>query len=430
MPAAAAAAHDTVAACATAWGHAAIAVVRVTGPGAVAAAEAVVGRLGPPRMATWRRFSDAAGSFDDGLVTTFPGPRSYTGEDLVELSGHGNPLLVERLLRALAVRPARPGEFTRRAFLSGRLDLTRCEAVLAMLEATSARGLAHARAALDGVVATEAEALSAAVTDVAAELEAALDYPGEDLLFATDDAVAGRLRDFAARAEELAASFPAGARAVQGARVVLAGPVNAGKSSLFNALLGQERAIVSPRPGTTRDAVEAVLQLPEVRITLVDTAGDRATDDEVEALGVARGAAERAGADLVVWCVPPGGAAPPGGVGQIVVGTLADVGPSPLEIQVSSKTGAGVEALRGVIVRALLGEPGAATAVVTSARQADLFRQTGARLVEAAGALHGAGPAVAVELLYAALEALAEVGGGAVRESVLDRMFARFCIGK
>lgn len=425
---------DTICACATAWGHAALAVVRVSGPEARVAAERVVGALGAPRIASYRRFEDEEGAFDDGVVTFFPGPRSYTGEDVVELSGHGNPLLVERLLRALGVRLARPGEFTRRAFLHGRLDLTRAEAVIATIEATSRRGLELARAGMDGRVAEEVASLRAALTDLAAELEAILDYPGEDLLFDADQALAARMRAEAARARAAAGSVRAGRVAVEGARVVLSGPVNAGKSSLFNALLGRERAIVSAVPGTTRDAVEAPMQLESMRIVLVDTAGERETVDAVEAIGVAHAQAERATADLVLRCVPPGSEPPANEAGVLVVHTMADIpafGAAAGGLAVSSRSGAGLDELRAAVVAALGGEvPGNAALILTSTRQAEAFAQVAARLEEAGEALGTAGPAVSVELIYAGLESLSELDGSAVREAVLDRLFARFCVGK
>lgn len=432
---------DTICACATAWGHAALAVVRVSGPEARAAAERVVGSVGGPRVASHRRFRDLDGAFDDGVVTWFPGPRSYTGEDVVELSGHGNPLLVERLLRALGVRLARPGEFTRRAFLHGRLDLTRAEAVIATIEATSRRGLDLARAGMDGRVAEEVASIRATLTDLAAELEAILDYPGEDLLFEADALLAARLRAEAARAAAAAGSIRAGRVAVEGARVVLSGPVNAGKSSLFNALLGRERAIVSAVPGTTRDAVEAPMQLESMRIVLVDTAGERETDDSVEVIGLAHAAAERAAADLVLRCVPPGSASPEPEAGELIVCTMTDIedraagagqgGAASASLHVSARTGAGLSDLRAALARALGGEaPGNAGLILTSTRQAEAFGQVAARAEEAAAALSSDGPAVAVELVYAALESLSELDGSAVREAVLDRLFARFCIGK
>lgn len=421
---------DTICACATAWGHAAVAVVRVSGPEARAHAARVVGALPPDRRASHRRFVDDDGCFDDGVVTCFSGPRSYTGEDVVELSGHGNPMLVERLLRALGCRLARPGEFTRRAFLNGRLDLTRAEAVIATIEATSRRGLDAARSGLDGRVAAEVAEVREALTDLAAELEAILDYPGEDLLFTDDVGLSSRLAVQAARAVSAAQSVKGGRVAVEGARVVLAGPVNAGKSSLFNALLGRDRAIVSAIPGTTRDAVEASWQLEEVRIVLVDTAGERATDDVIEALGVARGAAEQAGADLVLRCVPPGAPEPVVTAGCLIVHTMADLDAAE-GLAVSARTGAGLIELRRAILAAVVGEaPGGAAVVLTSARQAEAFARVAVHLDESAEALAEAGPAVAVERVYAALEALSDVDGAVVRESVLDRLFARFCIGK
>ena len=277
--------RDTIAACATAWGPAAVAVVRVSGSDARVLAERVAGPIPPPRHAGHRRFSDAGGTFDDGLVVYFPGPRSYTGEDVVELSGHGNVLLVERLLRALGARPARPGEFTRRAFLHGRMDLVRAEAVLAAIAATSWRGLDLARGAADGAVNAEVDALRDALTDVAAELEAALDYPGEDLLVPADVALAARLSALATRASVVAATWAGGKIAMEGARVVLAGPVNAGKSSLFNALLRDHRAIVTAHPGTTRDILEEAINLKGIPVRVIDMAGLRETRDEIEQLG-------------------------------------------------------------------------------------------------------------------------------------------------
>lgn len=424
--------NDTIAACATAWGHAAIAVVRVSGPGACEVCARVVGTLPPARHAAVRAFRDEAGVFDEGVVTVFPGPRSYTGEDVVELSGHGNPLLVTRLLRALGVRPARPGEFTRRAFLAGRMDLVRAEAVLATIEARSEAGVELVRAGLDGRLLGVIETLRTDLVDVCAELEAVLDYPGEDLLVGSDAVLAQRLEAVAGEAARLADSWRAARIAVEGARVVLAGPVNAGKSSLFNTLLGRPRAIVSPQAGTTRDAVEAPLQLRDARLTLVDTAGDRDAVDPIEAEGVALARSEAAGADLVLRCVPPGQAPPPARAGELRVGTLCDLGPPPAGVlAVSSRTGEGMEALRMAMLDALRGEaPGGAGVALASARQAELLTRVATELREAAAALPHAGAAVAVELGYSSLEALAELSGSTVREAVLDRLFARFCIGK
>ncbi len=427
----ASAVDDTIAACATPWGNGAIAVVRVSGAGAFARVEAVAGPLPTPRVASLRTFRDVGGAFDSGLVTCFRAPHSYTGEDVVELSGHGNPLLVERLLRAVGARAALPGEFTRRAFLNGRMDLTRAEAVLQSIEATSPAGLEIARFGMTGAVAAHGDALRDRLTDIAAELEAILDYPGEDLLFASDVEIARRFAGLAMEARSTASGFRAGQFAVAGARVALVGPVNAGKSSLFNALLGRPRALVSATPGTTRDVIEATLQMDAVRITLVDTAGDRDTDDAIEAAGVALGRQARREADLVIHCVPGHVPGPIPGSG-FVVATHADL-PAANDVtpRVSSITGAGVDALRAAILSRLVGEePGGAGWLLASARQRDCFLAAADSCDEALVALREAGPAAAVERCYAGVSALAGLGGTDVREGVLDRLFARFCIGK
>lgn len=421
---------EPIVACVTPWGHAAIAVVRLSGEGLAPVIARVCGRL--PEAWTVCRVSlrDDDGVFDDGLLSWFPAPRSYTGEDVAEVSCHGNPLLVERLVRAFGVRPARPGEFTRRAFLHGKLDLARAQAVQQAIDATSARGLAVARAGLDGVVSGAAGALADRARDVAAELEAILDHPGEDLLFRDDAELVACLDGIVADAERIAGTFSAGRTAVQGARVALVGPPNAGKSSLFNALLGRERALVSDVPGTTRDVVESPLQLDAVRIILLDTAGERRTEDALEAAGIAHAARAREEADLVVHCVPVHEEGPlPDG---FVVGTFGDL-PAVRHpaLVVCAKTGAGLDTLRAALVRRLGGEaPGGAAVVLADAHQHALFAGAAAHVRGAAEDLVAAGPAVAAERLYAAIEALAAVGGTDVRESVLDRLFARFCVGK
>lgn len=372
--------------------------------------------------------------FDDGLVVSFPAPRSYTGEHVVELSCHGNPLLVERLLRAIGSRPARPGEFTRRAFVNGKVDLARAEAVMQAISATSRRGLDGARAGLDGAMSAALAALRDPLADTAAELEAILDYPGEDLLFEDDAALVARLNHVATTALSLAASERPGRFAVEGARVVLAGPPNAGKSSLFNALLGKDRAIVSPTAGTTRDSIEALWQLEGVRITLVDTAGERDATDVIEAEGVERAIAARLDADLVLRCVPVHGdaiAPSASGAPELIVGTFADLAAvNPLPLMVSAHSGAGLDLLRTAILSALGVEDAGARPLLASARVAALCRQVAEHSQAAAGALPEAGPAAAAECIYAAIDALDEGTGAGVREEVLDRLFARFCVGK
>ncbi len=428
--------------------------MRVSGPSLAPLIEAVCGPLPAPRSVRLARLRDDAGVFDEGLVTWMPGPHSYTGEDVAEISCHGNPLLVERLLDALCARGARPahaGEFTRRAFLNGRMDLTRAEAVLQAIAATSPAGLAIARAGLDGRASGRIDALRDTLVDLAAELEAVLDYPGEDLLVASDAELAARLDTVAADAAAVVAGHRAGRVAVDGAKVALIGPVNAGKSSLFNALLGRHRALVSPVPGTTRDVVESALPLEAMRVLLYDTAGERDATDPIEAAGLELAARMVETVDLVLVVLPghrpldEGGRAlltRTAGRPRLVVVTHADLPrvltlpvdggvPDPT-FEVALPTGLGVDALRAALPGALRGEvPGEVAGLIASQRQRDAYARLGENAAAAADALRtGGGPAVAVERVYEALSALDVLVGRDTREAVLDRLFARFCIGK
>ena len=265
---------DVVVALSTPWGRAALAVVRLTGPGC----EAVVSQIARPLSgAPWsygrpRRVTlfDADGVFDDGLLVLAKGPATVTGEDTAELGLHGNPRLVERLIAAAlaaGARLAEPGEFTRRGLLHGKLDLVAAEAVGQLIDATSDDGVRLARAALDGALTADLTALREGLIDAAAELEARLDWPDDELALQGDAAVVAGLQALADRARALAATYRAGRVWVHGARVALVGAVNAGKSSLFNALLGTTRAIVHPTPGTTRDVVEATTRFGDLSVT-------------------------------------------------------------------------------------------------------------------------------------------------------------------
>ncbi len=423
--------------------------MRLSGVDLAQAVRTVCGTVPAARRATLVQLRDDAGRFDEGLLTWMPGPRSYTGEDVAEVSCHGNPLIVQRLLDAFCAAGARlagPGEFTRRAFLNGRMDLTRAEAILQAIAATSPAGLAVARAGMEGAVVSRAAALRTTVVNIAAELEAVLDYPGEDLLFSGDAALVARLDAVAADAGAIVVGHRAASVAVEGARVALIGPVNAGKSSLFNALLGRARALVSASPGTTRDVVESALQLDAVRLTLLDTAGERIPADPVEAAGQALARATADEADLLLLVLPghlplsPEGAAlldrSADRVRRIVV-THADLSAGiecsiPVDFRVSAVTGEGIAALRAALPLAVAGEaPGAVETLIASRRQRDLFAALAAHCAAAAEALRvEAGPAVAVERLYEALATLDGLTGRDTREAVLDRLFARFCVGK
>lgn len=432
-----------IVACATAWGRSALAVVRFSGEGIDALARAFVRLPGvwpAPRRAVLVELFDVDGVFDSALLTWMPAPRSYTGEDCLEISCHGNPLIVERLLAAAVgagARVAEPGEFTRRAFLNGRMDLTRAEAVLQAIEAQTERGLRIARRGLTGEVHALSESLREGLVDAIAELEARVDYPAEELVYEEDAALRKRLSAIASRARAAAATHAAGRLLVEGARVALIGPVNAGKSSLFNALGGSRRALVSPSPGTTRDVVERRAVLGGVAVTLYDTAGQR---DAVglEADGIALGRALIDDADLFVVVVPAH--AP-----ETAADVLAQVADRPHLVvhnhadqadveglQTVASTGLGVEALADAIVESLIGEePGGAGLVIASQRQRDRLLELGVAVDRALSAMASdAGEAVAAEELYGALERLDALTGRDSREAVLDRLFSRFCIGK
>lgn len=441
---------DCIVACSSPWGRGAVSVLRVSG----ASARSLVERLapdGPPwlaRRASLRAIVDEHGELlDRCLVTWMPGPNSFTGEDVVELCCHGNPLIVEQLLDAAVrqgARPARPGEFTRRALEHGRLHLVQAEALAEQIAARSPAGLRLARRAGE-ILAPAVEVLYDRMLDVAAELEARLDHPGEDLGLVEDEALLDRVCLLRAEVEGMAGRWRAGRISLAGLRLALIGPVNAGKSSLFNALLGRPRALVSAAPGTTRDAVESTTRLGDLELVLVDTAGERSGADELEQAGIELGRALAEEVDLCLLVVD--GHRPPGpvevelrarlsGREHRVVLTHADLGlwpDRPGELALSNRTGEGLDALRQEILAwARAGEGGAGGALaVVNQRQHALVHELATWLRAIEEAMQGeAGVAVAAEAAQRALSCLGELSGRDVREEVLDRLFARFCIGK
>ncbi|MFT4974509.1 MAG: tRNA modification GTPase [Myxococcota bacterium] len=444
---------DTVVAAATPAGRGAIAVLRLSGAEALPLAQRLCPD-GPPwrprRLSLRRALGRDGETLDELLVAWMPGPNSFTGEDIVELSCHGNPVIVEALLSALVeagARLARPGEFTRRALENGRTTLLAAEALDGLIRAASPAGVALARTGMDGHSDALAATLRESLLDAAAELEARLDHPDDELGYEEDVAVCGRLQAVATRAEQAAETWRAGRIRLHGAVVALVGPTNAGKSSLFNHLVGQRRALVSPRPGTTRDVVERSVLLGGLEVRFLDTAGERlAPEDPIEAEGIALGQELTRAADLLLVTIPlheplseaaAGSLARTVGRRRLVVGTHLDraVGVPAVSVKVdvvvSSETGEGIEVLRSRVRSELETGPAAEQVAVLSQRQHDLFRAVAAHATQAAEALSGMlGPAVAAEEATAALERLAELSGEDVRESVLDRLFSRFCVGK
>ena len=437
---------------ATPWGRAALGVVRLSGHDLERVLRGFVRpRSGwplPPGRTRRVDVFDAAGTFDDGVAVVAAAGRSATGEPTAEITLHGNPWIVERAIRAACdagARVARPGEFTRRAVEHGKLDLIAAEAILQIAEARSDAGLRVARAGLDGTLRTAIDGLVAEVVDQAATLEARIDHPEADLELEPLEAVGASLREIAGRARALAGQQRSGDAFVHGVRVALVGPVNAGKSSLFNALAGEARAIVHESPGTTRDVVEARVVVDGLPITLLDTAGERDAADPVERVGVDRARAASSAADAVV-VVLRARADGPTAEERAVLARTADrprvvvyngvdlpgcAPPPPGAVPTSALRGDGVEAVVPALRRALaLVEPVEGAVLVASARQRDALSAGAALLDEAAEALAFAGPTVAAELTLEALEALAAIGGATAREQALDALFARFCLGK
>lgn len=444
---------DTIAAPATAPGSAAIAVIRVSGPAAVAVADrATGGRVSgmAPRAVGLARLLDAGGRpLDDVLVTRFEGPRSYTGEDLVEMACHGG-MLVSRmaLVRLLecGARAARPGEFTERAFLNGKLDLTQAEAVMDLISARSELALRAARVQLDGRLGKLVEALRGELVEQLVELEAYIDFPEEGIDPAVGRDLGGRVAALAGRLERLGATADQGRLLREGVHTVICGEPNVGKSSLLNQLAGHARAIVHESAGTTRDTIEEPVDVGGVLLLLTDTAGIRAAADAVEREGVERSHRALAAADLVLEVIdasapppawrPP--AAEPAGRPHVLVLNKCDLGRHPDwcaagGVAVSCLTGEGVERLRARVLEVLALGPGdwGAEAVAVNARHKECLRRAAAAARRAVALLEDGEPPelVAVELR----EALDEVGAIAGRvdaEEILGGIFARFCIGK
>jgi len=443
---------DLIVALASAPGIAGVAVVRMSGEGVLEAAQRVTGeRTLPHATLTYCTLRDPrTGSIIDlGYVVRFQRPRSYTGEDVVEFQVHGSPAGVDRLVDALyfvGARAARPGEFTMRALLAGKLDLAQAEALLDVLHAGGADQHAAALQHLDGATSRAIADLRAPLLRATSDIEARLDFAAEPHLAVFDPhPLRDRLVDLAQRMRALAATANAGRIRVRGARVVLAGAPNAGKSTLLNALCGADRAIVDARPGTTRDTIEVRTAPHGTAITWVDTAGLRATSDPVEAEGTRRATAELGGADIVVWVVDqavPPDPMPPTRVAVVAVRNKADLPVHPAVAchpllasasQVCAARGEGVSELRDRLVdhvRALASVGGDAVAICRQ-RHAD-------HLVRAAAALDRAVILInidpALELVAAdlrdALDALDELTGPLTPDDVLAKVFSEFCIGK
>jgi tRNA modification GTPase len=445
---------DTIAAVATAQGRGGIGIVRVSGSGCRSIADALLGRVPEPRVAELHRFLDATGEpIDEGLALYFPGPASFTGEDVLELQGHGGPVVMDLLLRRvleLGARAAEPGEFTQRAFLNDKLDLAQAEAVADLIDSGSAQAARAALRSLQGEFSSRVHDLAEAVLELRMWVEAAIDFPEEEVDFLGDRALDARLDFIRQRFAELAETARQGALLRDGLTLVIAGRPNAGKSSLLNRLAGYDAAIVTPIPGTTRDVLRERIEIDGLPVHVLDTAGLRESPDEVEAEGIRRAHRELERADRVLFVVDASDAAAvasiavdlaalPTAAPRTVVLNKIDRLPQeprieagdPARVHLSAATGAGLDLLR-MHLKDCVGFHAAGSGVLSArARHLEALRRARAHVEEAHRMLteRHAGELVAQELTDAQKQ-LGEITGEVTSDDLLGRIFTSFCIGK
>ena len=434
---------DTVAAVATPAGRGGIGIVRVSGPKVPAIAKTVLGRLPEPRKAIHCSFRDAHGErVDEGIALYFQAPHSYTGDDVLELHGHGGPVVTHSVLEAVldaGARLAGPGEFTRRAFLNGKLDLAQAEGVADLIDSVSREAARSAMRSLNGEFSSVVEGLVAGLTELRALTEAMLDFPDEEVDSLHRADAARRLELLRAALAEVISKSRQGSLLRAGIHAVLVGRPNVGKSSLLNRLAGAERAIVTAVPGTTRDALREAIQIEGVPIIVVDTAGLRTSQDEIERLGMARTRQEMERADVLLVILEAGkdeapqGPLPDAGTRIDVVNKI-DLIPGSVagrrgnEVHVSAKTGAGLDALRMALLEAAGWRSGGET--VFLARERHLRALDAARINLESAASQLAQWELFAEELRLAQEALGQITGRVSTDDLLGEIFSRFCIGK
>lgn len=443
-------ARETIAAIATPPGRGGVGIVRVSGPLADEIARGVLGRIPRPRYATFAAFADADGSpIDEGIALLFPAPRSFTGEDVLELQGHGGPLVLDLLLRrclALGARPARPGEFTERAFLNGKLDLTQAEAVADLIESSTVLGARLAMRSLQGAFSRRINRLVEGLVNVRTYLEATLDFPDEELDLAAESPLAADLAALIAQTRRVLDEAHQGERIREGLTVTIAGPPNAGKSSLLNVLAQNDAAIVTHIPGTTRDLLKLDIQVDGLPVRLVDTAGLRESDDPVEREGVRRAREQMARSDLILWVYDGSlGLEPsqlddlPEAVALTLVRNKIDlevdhsaaVRTHEEEIALSALTGEGLKGLRRHLRERAGVEALGDGAFVARRRHLDALESGLAQLERAHGTLVlGGGAELAASDLRSAQLAFGTITGEVAQDDLLGRIFSSFCIGK
>lgn len=448
---------EPIAAIATAPGRGGIGVVRLSGRELGSVIEALCGHRLKPRHATFGPFRDAHGMpIDHGLAIYFPSPHSYTGEDVLELQAHGGPVVLQLLLarclqagKSIGLRLAEAGEFTRRAFLNDKLDLAQAEAVADLIDASTEAAARSAARSLAGEFSALVQVLAAQLLELRMLVEATLDFPEEEIDFLERAQASQRVAQTMTALHELQRRAQQGALLREGISVVIAGQPNVGKSSLLNALAGAELAIVTPIPGTTRDRIGQTIQIAGVPLHVVDTAGLRDTDDEVERIGVARSWQEIGAADIVLFLHDP--TRRDDAEYQSVEAKIADrlpalptlhvmskadlvpnLQPAADEIALSTHTGVGLEALRAALLQHAGWQSHPEGVFIARERHLQALQQATSHLREADQLLHNARPALdlVAEELRLAHAALGEIVGAMSADDMLGAIFSRFCIGK
>ncbi|MEE8482832.1 MAG: tRNA uridine-5-carboxymethylaminomethyl(34) synthesis GTPase MnmE [Acidiferrobacterales bacterium] len=445
---------DTIAAIATPPGRGGIGVIRISGPAAPAIAKSLSGSLPKPRVAALCRFAGGdKNAIDEGILIYFAAPNSFTGEEVVELQGHGGPVVQDMLLQAvveLGARLARPGEFSERAFLNGKLDLAQAEAVADLIESGSTQAARSALKSLQGAFSKEIHQLVELLTRLRVYVEAAIDFPEEEIDFLADNRVGEELAHIEKQFEKLLAATKQGCILHDGMTVVLVGKPNVGKSSLLNALAGQDSAIVSDIPGTTRDIIREHIQIDGMPVHVLDTAGLRDSGDEIETEGVRRAKAAMEKADRVLVIVDDNVTSddelekmvadlPCGGPCTVVRNKIDLTNKEPTyidtrcykEVAVSAKTGAGLDKLRQHLKDCMGFQASGEGTFMARRRHLDAIERAQAHLAEGKKQLQEskAGELLAEELRLAQ-KSLGEITGEVTSDDLLGEIFSSFCIGK
>ncbi|MEX1221222.1 MAG: tRNA uridine-5-carboxymethylaminomethyl(34) synthesis GTPase MnmE [Idiomarina sp.] len=451
--------NDTIVAQATPPGRGGVGIVRVSGPAAVQVAEQLLGHCPVPRKAEYLPFKDQQGALlDEGIALYFPGPNSFTGEDVLELQGHGGPVLIDMIVRSVldipGIRPARPGEFSERAFLNDKLDLTQAEAIADLIDTTSEQAAKAALQSLKGEFSHRVDQLVDAVIQLRMYVEAAIDFPDEEIDFLSDGKVAGDLESVIDRLHDIHVQAKQGSLLREGMQVVIAGRPNAGKSSLLNALAGRESAIVTAIAGTTRDVLREHIQIDGMPLHIIDTAGLRESPDEVEQIGIQRAWDEIRQADRVLFMVDasetnathPEDIWPeffeqlPDALPVTVIRNKSDLTAEPIAIDhiqgipvihLSAKTGHGIELLRDHLKHCVGYQATGEGHFMARRRHLDALEKARQHLLTGQEHLEYnlAGELLAEELRITQ-QHLNEITGEFTSDDLLGKIFGSFCIGK